>query len=1619
MEAPTQDQDFKPREYQVEMLEIAMKCNTIVFMPTGSGKTFIAAMLIKQLAKDVEKKYSEGGKRTFFLVNTVALVSQQADSISRTLPLSISTYSGDMGVDYWDSTKWLSELEGNQVLVMTAQIFLNLLMHNYVEFSRVNLLIMDECHHAMHNHAMNQIMDLYRKKYCDNNDGNQEDRPRILGLTATLLNANCKIDKIETEIKTLEYNLNSKVITASDEEMVKKYSTNPKEEVRYYREVNINPVGCDLLDTCLKYLYKVIKQILVEDIPIENPIEGAELINEFKKPIKKRIKNMLADIEKIHYELGLYSSAEAALTIIVRLERIKLTTADSVISTLLEIIITKLHQFRKKAFHYMENVNEADKPLVFSTKKLSTLYEIFRNFPSTNVAIVFVERRLTAKVLYHIFSRLSKTNEKFSSVSADFIVGFNSSPFNDTREVLYMKKSNLATLRKFNNKETNVLFASNVIEEGIDIRLCNYVIKFDLPQTFRSYVQSKGRARNSRSTFILVMPEGDSQAANTYNVFKKMEEYMKNNLGGGRALNYLQDIDGDDDSLDDLPPYFANGPDSAKVTALYAITLINRYCLSLPQDQFCVLTTSWWVRPVEVDGLVKYEGILRLPINCPIKEDIRGPLCDSKIKAKRGVALETCKRLHQIGELNDSLLPCGRDSEILNDTKLFPHWDASETRAGSKKKRRVYNKYYSTWERNCRPQPNMKLYIHFIKVTTNYEKPENSRLAAFYDVLNSKRNFAIITSIKWPRICSFSMFMNVGEVNIEILDNIKTVKLNKVQINSLFTFHCLLFTEVLPNMKKFLMRDYENDENSFFIIPTIEDENKEINIDWETIRNHQEIPEIKPLDAEVRKNIVVNDETYLGKVVVPWYRCEGFKLRYIVSKVSTDENPGSPFPSANYESYAHYFEDRYSQKLLNPAQPLIEVRAISSKINCILPRGKRHRSSRKNRQNEDDFEETLIPELCFLYEFPAVYFLKATLLPSVLHRLHYLLIAEELRRSIAKKANLGVVNIPSECCEEPLRVDHTTLHYEDETKAHSTIEVSDLLTSNMNALKERIYPWKEEDEPYDIERLLTDVDMLAIKHYEKFMSESVGMKTIKHSARYGYGEESLIIEPLPTASLLLLSKRLKNNIGPQQSAILQALTSSSANDIINYERLETLGDSFLKYIVSLTLFVNYFDKDEGKLTQVKGKLIGNKNFFFIGRNINLGSILKVHDFSPGDWDIPCFGLSRDLQNLVKELKISPAVMYQINLSPVERDTGILKEETRLQIHELLATSQDTNESSHTSWSIIGQQEVPDKTIADAVEALVGVYLKSCGIEGAVKLCNWLGILAPELADIKNLLLTPPPTARLNPTGRVELFLIEPDRIERKLHYKFNDRSFLLQALTHSSYQNNVTDCYQRFEFLGDAILDFLITVHIYENCGNLSPGELTDLRSALVNNITFACLTVRYGFHKHINAKASKLNDIIERFVKHQESRDHKTGAEILFLIEEQSTQVAESVDVPKILGDVFESLAAAIYLDSGKNLQKVWDVYYHLMKREIDEFSRNVPKNHIRLLYEKFPNPLPKFGPSDLTKDGRVVVPLEVIHRQKQSVFHGLGDNKNNAKLAAAKLALRRLHEKDEDTVA
>lgn len=406
---------------------------------------------------------------------------------------------------------------------------------------------------------------------------------------------------------------------------------------------------------------------------------------------------------------------------------------------------------------------------------------------------------------------------------------------------------------------------------------------------------------------------------------------------------------------------------------------------------------------------------------------------------------------------------------------------------------------------------------------------------------------------------------------------------------------------------------------------------------------------------------------------------------------------------------------------------------------------------------------------------------------------------------------------------------------------------------------------------------------------------------------------------------------LTNHPGPSPSVILQALTMSNANDGINLERLETIGDSFLKYAITNYLYSTYDNIHEGKLSHLRSKQVSNLNLYRLGRLKILGESMIATKFDPHDnWLPPCYYVPKELEQALIDARV-PANHWNRADMPTVKDMS--KDEICQMVREkgeklnVLANKSDIGCESEFKtldvfnlenlpcfipYNLITQHSIPDKSVADCVEALIGAYLIECGPRGALLFMAWLGIrVLPKTEVITEMLPTERPTGSLplepiengykqvlygeltpprspllqhvaNPHGDLEKLLDGFSEFERSIQYHFNDRSYLLQAMTHASYSpNTVTDCYQRLEFLGDAVLDYLITRHLYEDPRLHSPGALTDLRSALVNNTIFASLAVRHGFHKYFRHLSPGLHDVVNRFVQIQEENGHSISEEV------------------------------------------------------------------------------------------------------------------------------------------
>ena len=147
-------------------------------------------------------------------------------------------------------------------------------------------------------------------------------------------------------------------------------------------------------------------------------------------------------------------------------------------------------------------------------------------------------------------------------------------------------------------------------------------------------------------------------------------------------------------------------------------------------------------------------------------------------------------------------------------------------------------------------------------------------------------------------------------------------------------------------------------------------------------------------------------------------------------------------------------------------------------------------------------------------------------------------------------------------------------------------------------------------------------------------------------------------------------------------------------------------------------------------------------------------------------------------------------------------------------------------------------------------------------------------------------------------------------------------------MTHgSSSSNKLTEDYQELEFLGDFVLNFLSSRQLEKQSRNslMTPGAMSQKRSILISNNVFAWMSVQNSFHKYIRLECPSAKNEIDRFITLVKNAEEKIST--LSKREKKEKQhmfKAASQEAPKILADIFESVAGAIYRDSGDEIDVV-----------------------------------------------------------------------------------------------
>ena len=223
----------------------------------------------------------------------------------------------------------------------------------------------------------------------------------------------------------------------------------------------------------------------------------------------------------------------------------------------------------------------------------------------------------------------------------------------------------------------------------------------------------------------------------------------------------------------------------------------------------------------------------------------------------------------------------------------------------------------------------------------------------------------------------------------------------------------------------------------------------------------------------------------------------------------------------------------------------------------------------------------------------------------------------------------------------------------------------------------------------------------------------------------------------------------------------------------------------------------------------------------------------------------------------------------------------------------------------------------------------------------------------------------------------------PKELAQRLNLQFKDHLLLTRALTHRSFFNEHPDAIEdneRLEFLGDAVLDFMVAAWLYHKFPEMPEGDLTRMRSALVHTEQLA----DFGRKIHLS-QAMRLG---------------------------KGEMYAGGKDRPALLCDTFEALVGALYLDGGIEQVRIF-IFPFLEEATADIISNRKiddPKSQLQEWAQGQGYPPPQYitrnerGPDHL-KEFDVEVIINGI-----SYGLGIGHSKQIAAKSAAQQALKTL---------
>lgn len=202
----------------------------------------------------------------------------------------------------------------------------------------------------------------------------------------------------------------------------------------------------------------------------------------------------------------------------------------------------------------------------------------------------------------------------------------------------WQQQTELLAAFKRRDDNLNLLVATNVLEEGLDVQICNAVIRFDLFVHHINFVQSRGRARHKNSRFIMLAQRGDARDRETIFRVATSDDSMRKWLESlpENRLREMRTASPEDRRMDEATGKLISGgaeeehgvwldvPETgARLRPVDSVPLICFYVSSLRTDQYCVQAPDFFTERVGQPGEERFRTTLKLPANSRVSEAVR------------------------------------------------------------------------------------------------------------------------------------------------------------------------------------------------------------------------------------------------------------------------------------------------------------------------------------------------------------------------------------------------------------------------------------------------------------------------------------------------------------------------------------------------------------------------------------------------------------------------------------------------------------------------------------------------------------------------------------------------------------------------------------------------------------------------------------------------------------------------------------------------------------------------------------------------------------------------------------------------------------------------------------